>query len=132
MSFAISVKYLLNEHDFLYTCTHAAYLTARNLELIEWKNEQGEKKKFRLKKLICHKWKQLGTLLEIPLPTIDSWEQQYRGDASSCITAVLSQHWMENPTEYYPLTWEGLDRLLNDAELSQVAEELKQALNNPL
>ena len=49
--------------------------------------------------------------------------QQYSGDASVSITAVFN-HWiLENPSDYYPLTWEGLDCRLNDAELGQ---ELKQ------
>ena len=82
-----------------------------------------------MKKLICHKWKQLGFLLEIPLSTLNSWEQKYLKDSYDCTNAVLN-HWMENPPDYYPITWEGLDRLLDDAELSQVAEELKRALNN--
>ena len=97
--------------------------------MIDWKNEQGDKKRFRLEHLICHKWKELGCLLEIPLPILQGWEKKYREDPVDSINAVLS-HWLENPTDYYPVSWEGLDRLLNDAELGQVAEELKQALNN--
>ena len=45
------------------------------------------------------------------------------------INAVLS-HWLDNPTDYYPISWEGLNRLLNHAELGEVAEELKQALKH--
>ena len=103
--------------------------TSRNLTLIEWKNEQGRKQQFRLKQLICHKWKDIGCLLEIPLPLIVGWEKKYREDPIDSINAVLG-HWFENPTEFYPLTWEGLDHLLNDAELGQVAKDLKQALAN--
>ena len=118
----------LKNYDF---CLHAACPTSRNLILIEWKNEKGQKKKFRLKELICHKWKDLGGLLDIPLPTLTGWERKYREDPNDSTNAVLG-HWMENPPDYYPFTWEGLNRLLNDAELSQVAEDLKQALNNRL
>lgn len=50
--------------------------------------------------------------------------RSYRGDASVSITAVFNRWILGNPSDYYPLTWEGLDRLLN-AELGQVAEELK-------
>ena len=103
--------------------------TWRNLTLIDWRNEQGKKQQFRLKKLICHKWNDIGCLLEIPRPVLIGWEEQYRGHAINSTNAVLD-HWFENPTEFYPLTWEGLDRLLNDAELGQVAEDLKQALTN--
>ena len=118
----------LKNYDF---CLHAACPTSRNLILTEWKNEQGQKKKFRFKELICHKWKDLGGLLDIPLPTLTGWERKYREDPNDSINAVLG-HWMENPPDYYPITWEGLNRLLNDAELSQVVEDLKQVLNNRL
>ena len=107
--------------------TSLAHPTSRNLTLIEWKNEHGQKKKFRLKQLICHKWKELGCLLEIPLAMIHGWERKYREDPIDSINAVLT-HWLETPTDYYADTWEGLDRLLNDAELGEVAEDLKQAL----
>ena len=99
--------------------------------MIEWRNKQGEKEKFRLKQLICHKWKGLGCLLEIPLPILLGWEKKYREDPMDSIDAVLS-HWLENPTDYYPIAWEGLYRLLEDAELSQVAEDLKLALDNAI
>ena len=124
-------KYMtLYEHKLISLHIHAVHPTPRNLELIEWKNEQGEKKKFHLKKLICHKWEQLGNLLEIPLPILKSMEQQYRGDASISMTAVFKYWILESPSDLYPLTWEGLDHLLNDAELGEVAEKLKRALNN--
>ena len=97
--------------------------------MIEWRSKQGKKEKFRLKQLICHKWKGLGCLLEIPLPILLGWEKRYREDPMDSIDAVLS-HWLENPTDYYPITWPGLYRLLKDAELSQVAEDLKLALDN--
>ena len=80
-----------------------------------------------MKQLICHKWKELGCLLESPLPILHGWEKKYRGDPMVSVNAVLS-HWLENPTEYYPISWEGLDRLLDDAELGQVAEDLKLVL----
>ena len=97
--------------------------------MIEWRNKQGKKEKFRPKQLICHKWKGLGCLLEIPLPILLGWEKKYREDPMDSIDAVLS-HWLENPTDYYPTTWKGLYHLLEDAELSQVAEDLKLALAN--
>ena len=116
----------MNQNKYFFS---AAIPSSRNLTLIEWKNEQGESKMFRLKQLICHKWKELGCLIEIPLPMIQCWERKYREDPMDSINAVLS-HWLENPTDYYPISWEGLDRLLNHAELGEVAEELKQALKH--
>ena len=110
----------------------AGHPTPSNLEQMKWKNERGERKKFHLKNEICHKWERLGNLLEIPLSILKSMEQQYRGDASVSMTAVFKYWILESPSDLYPLTWEGLDRLLNNAELGQVAEDLKQALNNHL
>ena len=97
--------------------------------MIEWRNKQGKKEKFRLKQLICHKWNGFGCLLEIPLLIIIGWEKKYREDPIENIDAVLS-HWLENPTDYYPITWEGLYHLLEDTELGRLAEDLKLALDN--
>ena len=74
---------------------------------------------------------EIGCLLEIPLPVLQSLETEHLKNQLKCTNAVLS-HWLENPTDYYPISWEGLDRLLDNAELGQVAEDLKQALNNAL
>ena len=89
-----------------------------------------------MKQLMCMKWKEIGCLLEIPLPVLQAWGTTYRENPLECINPVLS-HWLDeyNGTadhEYYPLSWEGLHCLLEDAELSEVTSELKQALANPL
>ena len=99
--------------------------------MIEWRNKQGERKRFRLKELICHQWIDIGCLLEIPLPVLQSWETEHLKSQLKCTNTVLS-HWLENPTDYYPISWEGLCHLLEDAELGQVAEQLRQAINNAL
>ena len=55
---------------------------------------------------------------------------QEKDDEESC-KAVLS-YWLDRPPHYYPATWEGLYELLDDSELSQVAIELKQAVENSI
>ena len=97
---------------------------------IEWKKEKGKNNEFRLNEQICHKWQQLGCLLEVPLPVLYSWEKDLRNQLD-CTTKTLS-HWLEHPTEYYSNSWEGLYRLLENASLGQVAEDLKQAIDNAL
>ena len=104
--------------------------TSRSLTLIEWKNAQGKKEKFRLKEQICDKWFEIGCLLELPLPVLNAWETDLKNQLK-CTNTVLC-HLLENPTEYYPSSWEGLCRLLKDAELGQVAEDLKRALDNAM
>lgn len=86
---------------------------------------------FRLKDLICNKWKEIGCLLEVPLSRLLAWDKEHLRDQLECTNTVLC-HWLENPTDYYPNTWEGLDQLLNDAELGQVASDLKHVLANAL
>ena len=116
--------------------TQTAAPSTRSLTLIDWKDIKGRRRRLQLKQLICMKWKEIGCLLEIPLPVLQAWGTTYRENPLECINPVLS-HWLDeyNGTadhEYYPLSWEGLHCLLEDAELSEVTSELKQALANPL
>ena len=55
------------------------------------------------------------------------WEKEKKTE--ECCTAVF-HYWLDHPCEDYPPTWEGLGELLVDCELSQVATELKLAVNN--
>lgn len=82
---------------------------------------------------MCNKWKEIGCLLEIPLPVLQAWGTTYRENPFECINPVLS-HWLENSlsSEYYPVSWEGLQYLLEDAELTEVTSDLKLALANAL
>ena len=82
---------------------------------------------------MCNKWKEIGCLLEIPLPVLQAWGTTYRENPLECINPVLSQ-WLENSgiSEYYPVSWEGLHSLLEDAELTEVSNDLNQALVNAL
>ena len=56
-------------------------------------------------------------------------------DGRERITAVV-RRWFENAknlpnARMYPQSWQGLINLLEDAELGEVAEELKRALASP-
>ena len=103
-------------------------VSAHSITFINWKNKHGKEEIFRLNKLVCHKWDEIGRLLEIPHSQLIAWE---RGNQLKCTDTVLC-HWLDNPTDRYPKSWEGLDRLLNDAELAEEAKDLKQALANAL
>ena len=98
---------------------------------IKWKNEQGEEERFRLNKEICHKWEDIGRLLRIRDSQLIAWEREYLKDQLKCTNTVLL-HWLKNPSNCYPKSWKGLDRLLNDAQLGEVASGLKQALASVL
>ena len=105
--------------------------SSKSLSFIEWRNERGEKERFRLNHLICNKWHVLGCLLDVPLSVLSSWEKKHLKDDLACINEVL-RLWLEEPNYSYPNTWEGLCRLLDHADLKQIAEELERALANAL
>ena len=100
-----------------------------NLTVIKWKNEKGEVKTFHLKASITHKWREIGDHVEVPWEKLEVWAQEK--DADICCKEVLS-YWLNNPPSNYPATWEDLYELLKDCELSQIAANLKQAVENAI
>lgn len=131
LSFVSAYCFIRQMHQIHVMLTAAP--STRSLTLIDWKDIKGRRKRLQLKQLMCMKWKEIGCLLEIPLPVLQAWGTTYRENPLECINPVLS-HWLDecNGSEYYPISWEGLQCLLEDAELSEVTTQLKQALSNPL
>ena len=110
---------------------NAAKPTPKNLFLIEWRDQKGETKKLRIKQLICNQWRHIGNLLEISDPILESWNTKHKEDSLKCIDSVMSC-WLQHPTDDYPVSWEGLKKLLIDVELCKVAEDIDLALRNTL
>ena len=111
----------------IFSCIVADNVSMKDLTLIKWKDSQGKQHKLRIVQNICTKWRYIGNLLNISDPVLESILSQYRGDLEECCYAVLRQ-WLDNGSPDYPLTWEGLLELLEDADCAQVAEELRDAL----
>ena len=105
--------------------------TIKNLQLIRWTNENGELKKFRLKLLICNEWEEVGDLVDIPDAMLRAWSTKYRDNPLKCIKPVLS-HWLNNPTNDYPATWDGLCKLLEDIQHSELAKKLRHCVSDAL
>ena len=114
-------------HTNIFSYVVGENVSMRNLTLMKWTDSQGNLHKLRIVQNICPKWRQIGNILNISDPLLESILSQYRGDLEECCYAVLRQ-WMDNGSPDYPLTWEGLLELLNDVECSQVADELRDAL----
>ena len=67
-------------------------------------------------------------LLGISFNQLSVWEKQHRGNANTCFTKVM-EYWLNGGgKDQYPPTWEGLYMLLEDAEYSQIAVELRNAV----
>ena len=105
--------------------------TAKNLMLIKYVDKRGQKKELRIKNSICYKWKEIGSLLEIESSSIIAWDMMYNRNVFECIDLVLN-HWFEHEPDDYPVSWDGLKKILDDVELYQVAKELDLALCNAL
>ena len=71
-------------------------------------------------------------MLGISDSVLESILSQYHGNLVDCCYAVMRQ-WIDSRSEEYPLTWDGLVDLLEDAECSGVADEVRSAirLNKP-
>ena len=101
----------------------------KDLTLMKWKDSEGKQHKLRIVQSICPQWRAIGNMLDISDSVLESTLSHYRGDLEECCYAVL-RRWLDNGSPDYPLTWEGLLELLEDADCAQVAEELRGALSS--
>lgn len=104
------------------------------LNQLMWLHETGIEKQLKLYSRISHKWELVATLLGFENGEITSLRRDF-SDACERITAVLEQ-WLDNARNLpnaskYPKSWQGLVKLLKDAELSEVAGDLETALSSP-
>ena len=104
------------------------------MDLIKWEDENGVIKELRIYSKIAHKWRQIATQLGFELGEIESIRKNNPFDDRDRVTVVLGR-WFENARNLpnasrYPKSWQGLINLLEDAELSEVATELQQALSS--
>ena len=96
-----------------------------------WVSKEGKRQYFRLQELICDKWRLIGDLLHIPSSVLDLWRKTL-GNPMDCIRQVLTR-WLvgtKDSPPVYPVSWEGLYELLDDAELTEVVTSLKEAIDN--
>lgn len=59
---------------------------------------------------------------------LNGWSKECLGIAMSCWVKVMDYWMIENPTPEYPLTWDGLCEMLEDVEYTEVAKELREAV----
>ena len=98
-----------------------------HLQLVKWKDRQGQTQRFYLMDVIGNKWRSVGHQLGLLPSQLEGIASQFGNNATECCRAVLGE-WLENPPSDYPVTWEGLMELLEDCKLTQVAVKLKSAL----
>ena len=105
------------------------------MDLLRWKAESdGVVRELKIYSRVAHKWRQVATRLGFEPGEIDSIEENHQRNYSR-ITAVLGR-WFDNTEDLpnasdYPKSWYGLRKLLKDAEVGEVAEEISNALSSP-
>ena len=66
--------------------------------------------------------------MDISHNTLKSWKLECQGESSLCWAKVMEQWLSDGGTLEYPDTWEGLQALLGDLELSNIGEKLRRAV----
>ena len=99
------------------------------IQLINW-NDGGQERQFRLLPRISHRWNALGGTFGIEQGILDGFQIQNMLNQENCCRAVI-QRWLENGSNMYPVTWEGLFNALRaDGTLGTIADDLRKALSN--
>ena len=95
---------------------------------MRWTDQNGEAHVIKIRDNISPKWIEVGDLLGLSSERLKGIDLQRRGDVSMCIRDVLVD-WLHGNQGSYPTTWEGVVHLLEDMELSTLAQQLKIALH---
>ena len=115
------------------TCLHKIYVsidklpTLANLVHLKYKEDDGMVKRLRIITEASHKWKNIASLISDSI-TISAVELQYRSDPEDCLRRILYDYFIEQKPEDYSQDWRGLIELLEDADLTALAERVKHAL----
>ena len=89
--------------------------------LIKYQKD-GREVQFRLHDNIQSKWRQLAYLLGVPVDSIEGEEK--------CLKVM--EIWLRKSSEQYPVEWGSIVKVLQDIHMGEVAEELKEALDNQI
>ena len=105
--------------------------TFRSLTIIKWKNDKGNIERFSVISSVSHKWHKIGTLLGIEPGPLKTVFLRNLKDPEQCCNEVFKK-WLEDGSNHYCITWDGLVELLKDAGLPQVSNDLKIALSRQI
>ena len=97
------------------------------LQLVPYTDVNGHKQSFRFLEEVKLNCTSLGTRFDISRTVMNSWEYQYQRNQYRVCELIL-QRWKENGSEQYEVTWGGLLTALEDAQLSDIAGQLENAL----
>ena len=98
------------------------------LNAIPYTNKDGQPKVFTLSERVSSKWRKIGLQINLTMDTLESYEHQYH--TVSRRWEEVMKAWMEGNNPNYEVSWDSLYELLKATNCTQVAEELKIAVEN--
>ena len=109
------------------------YVCADKLPILrELKNlkytEGGIEKKVQIIKEASHKWKDIVCQISDDPNRITALERKERGEPEDCLRQALIDDFINQEPEEYSHNWRGLIELLEDVDLTALAEKVKHAL----
>ena len=113
------------KHKYINIFTLGYAFTMKNLTIIKKTDHKKQVHQLRLIEQMSPHWKKASDLLGLPLDHTTRIEMNHR-EVESCCREVMAQ-WLShaNGMYNYSTTWEGLCQLLEDMELSAIAENLR-------
>ena len=88
-----------------YIFAHCCYLVLdenitgqSQLNCMEWRKKNGDKKTLRLKEMMSVKWKEMGQNLIITDARLKGFEDKYWGDNEACMDSVITE-WFSKTSE---------------------------------
>ena len=102
--------------------------TLKSLKLLKYKDDEGVDQSFCLEQKVSARWQDFGILLGLESNQLEIWRHECK--VNKCWIKVMD-HWLKqsNSRSDYPPTWDGLYTLLDDVELSGVADKLKEVVS---
>ena len=100
--------------------------TLRELALLKY-TVGGEKNKVRIIEEASHNWKKIASLIS-DFNKINALQEKYRGTPEDCLRQTLVDDFINNKPKDYSHNWSGLIELLDDADLTALADRVKCAL----
>lgn len=98
------------------------------LILLTWRDHKGKEHKVEILKALKRKWQKLGQLLGLSPRDLETFKKEENKKIGRC--RRIFSHWIDSNgyPPNYPLTWQGLEKLLRDLKQKRTANNLNNAL----
>lgn len=99
----------------------------KDLQLIKWRDENGETREIYIIEKGSDKWTEIGDQFEIDRSVLRECEDRWQ--YNSARFRFVLQKWLDNGgTPSYQCTWNGLIEVLRDVRHTTLAEDIRNAL----